>query len=224
VVIKRLVDRPPRELIEQLKTVDTATIGHLWETIPYAVIDWRIRPLDEKMKVVGPAVTARLPPIDNIVLHKAIDFAEPGDVLVISVGGDTKYACWGGLMSLSAKLKGIAGVVVDGAVCDIVEIKEIGLPVFTRAVTARTMIRKAVGGEVNVPITCGGTRIKPGDIVIGDDSGILVVPKGLGQKVLEAARAKKIREGEIIREMKAGRALSEILGVDDVLKRRGILR
>ena len=217
-VMKRLVDRPDRELVEQFRDVDTATIGHLWGSLSFGVLNPEIRPIDEKMKAVGPAVTARLPATDNTVLHKAIDFAEPGDVLLISVDGDTGYACWGGLMSLSAKLKGLAGVVVDGSVCDTIEIKEVMVPVFARAVTARTMIRKSLGGDVNIPILCGGAQVNPGDIVLGDDSGVVVVPRELGQKVLQAAKAKKAREVEIVKEMKAGRRLSEILGVEDFLR------
>ncbi len=223
-VIERLVGRPRRELVEQFKDVDTATIGHLWESVSFGVLDPGVRPIDERMRITGPAITARLPAMDNTVLHKAIDFAEPGDVLVVSAEGGIGYACWGGLMSLSAKLKGLEGVVVDGAVCDIIEIKETGLPVFARAVTPRTMVRKPLDGDVNVPIFCGGAEIKPGDIVLGDDSGVIVVPKEQGSRVLEAAKAKKGLESGIVEEMKAGRRLSEILGVDDVLRRKGLLR
>jgi len=222
VVINKVVERPSQELVEQFKDVDAATIGHLWETVSFGVLDPRIRPIDETMRVVGPAVTTRLVGTDNTVLHKAIDFAEPGDVLVISVGGHIEHACWGGLLSLSAKLRGLAGVVLDGAVCDIVEIKEAKLPVFARAVTARTMIRKTASGDVNVPVLCGGAPVRPGDIVIGDDSGVLIVPMKFGQKVLEAAKTRKEREKEIVKEMKAGRRLSEILGIDDMLRQKGI--
>ncbi|MFX0195008.1 MAG: RraA family protein [Candidatus Hodarchaeota archaeon] len=128
-VIKERGPNPPCELIEMLKAVEPATVGHFKH---YGFIDPSIRPVLNDVKVVGPAVTVRTPGADSTIVHKVMELVEPGDVIVIDRCGDTIHACWGGMVTLAAHLKGVTGVIVDGPVTDINEIIKIGFPLYSK--------------------------------------------------------------------------------------------
>lgn len=157
-----------------------------------------IGPLAPGMRVAGPATTSLGP--DLTVRRAAIDLAEPGDVLVVAAGGVEDFACFGDGTARRMQLKGMAGAVVDGSVRDSAGIRELEFPTFARGVTARNYHYPASGehGAVNVPVVCGGVVVSPGDLVVGDDDGIVVVPRqevdrlaGLLRERLEAERAER---------------------------------
>ncbi len=168
-----------------------------------------IAPITPGVKMVGQAFTVRTYPGDWAKPVEVIDEAKPGEVIVIDARGCSE-AVWGELATWSALVKGISGVVIDGAVRDVEEIRRLGFPCFARSITARAGEPKGFG-EVNVEVECGGVRVKPGDWIIGDDNGVVVVPKDLAVEIANRAEDIKEKEERIRSEIKAGSTLSKVL-------------
>ncbi len=168
-----------------------------------------IRPIWDGIKMVGKAVTVRTYPGDWSKTVEAIDIAGKGDVIVIDAAG-AEIAVWGELASWSCKVKEIAGVVIDGAVRDVEDIREIKFPVFARYITSAAGEPKGFG-EINVVIECGGVKVAPGDWIIGDDNGVIVIPKAQAQEMANRAMDVLERENRIREEIKRGSTLSKVL-------------
>lgn len=159
------------------------------------VMDIGIRPLwSATPRVAGPAFTVRCPPGDNLMLHTAIHQAEPGSVIVVE-SGDLDYALAGGNVCAVAQRRGIAAFVLDGVIRDLAEVREMGFPVFARGVIPIPGTKKAVQ-PLNEPVRCGGVTVHPGDIVVADEEGVVVVPDARQDEVLLAAQAKLAKEAE----------------------------
>ena len=204
----------PEGWIEIYRRFRTALLGHV---IDEGFVDEKIRPLFLGVHVVGTAITVRLSDGDLEPIVPAVDMLRAGDVLVIDHGGRESLACWGELTSLAAQQRGCVGVIVDGAVANLAEIQGHGLPTFARAVAALGGRRLAEGGGVNVPVQCGGVAVHPGDLVLADDDGVVIVPAAIAQKVADAAAAREAIEGE-----KRAKLASGVLGLD-MYKMRGPL-
>src|SRR3982074_2873313 len=175
-VVNPRVESPvPAGLLAQLPQIAPATIGHMLE---HEFMDPELRPIVSRFAFAGPAVTGRAHGTDTPIVHYGIDIAQPGDVVVVDRLGDRRYACWGGGVSLAAHVKGIVGAVVDGVLTDRVEIEDLHFPVFGRGISPLTTRAPGVTGELNVPVKCGGIIGNPGDIVLADDDGIIVLPPG----------------------------------------------
>lgn len=168
-----------------------------------------IRPIWEGAKMVGKAVTVRTYPGDWSKTVEAIDIAEKGDVIVIDAAA-SEIAVWGELASWSCKVKEIGGVVIDGAVRDVEDIREMKLPVFARFQTSAAGEPKGFG-EINVEIDCGGVKVTPGDWIIGDDNGVMVIPKAQAQEMANRAMDVLERENRIREEIQRGSTLSKVL-------------
>ncbi|MHA1424426.1 MAG: 3-hexulose-6-phosphate synthase [Candidatus Helarchaeota archaeon] len=168
-----------------------------------------IKPIWEGSKMVGKAVTVRTYPGDWSKTVEAIDIAGKGDVIVIDAAG-AEIAVWGELASWSCKVKEIAGVVIDGAVRDIEDIREMKFPLFARHVTSAAGEPKGFG-EINVEIECGGSHVAPGDWIVGDDNGVIVIPKVQAQEMANRAMDVLERENRIREEIKRGSTLSKVL-------------
>ncbi len=184
-------------------------MGHLLE---FGFCDPGIQALWKPCRVVGTAVTVRTSALDSGVVHVAIDLAEAGDVLVIDRNGDTKHACWGEMTSLAAKRKGLAGTIVDGPATDIMEIAEMGYPVYCRGASAITTTSTGAEGEINTPVQVGGVPVHPGDLIVADANGVLVLTPEAAAAVIEASEAREKREAWVRAELHTGRALSDISG------------
>jgi RraA family protein len=149
-------------------------------------LDSSIKPLQDKYKVAGRAFTVKMPVGDNLVFLRAIREARPGDVLVVDAKGDIYRAIAGDFIVGMAKTLGIKGIVVDGVIRDLEGIKALDFPVFCKGTTVAAS-GKAGKGELNVPISCGGVTISPGDLIIGDGDGVVVVPEAMEREVLDKA-------------------------------------
>jgi 4-hydroxy-4-methyl-2-oxoglutarate aldolase len=182
---------PPQALIEELHTYEVAWIS---DSMELNLMDHAIRPIyPGAPRLVGPAVTVTVPPGDFVMISAALTKVRPGDVLVIDGRGDTSRAVWGEYFSTWARGLGVAGVVIDGAARDTGGIEALSFPVFARATTPRRPTL-AGHGEVNVPVSCGGVCIVPGDIIVGDREGVIVIPLRHLGKVLQRVRATAQRE------------------------------
>ena len=166
-------------------------------------------------KLVGPALTVKLSPGDLQDPLKALEIGKPGDVIVVDAGGETETSVVGGLMGGLAKNRGIAGMIVDGAGRDIDELRDIGWPIFTRAITARgthTMFSgRKEGLSLNVPIVCGGVVVNPGDMIVADEIGIAVVPRERLGEVLKLAKEQAEREAATREWVKQGKTVEDLL-------------
>jgi 4-hydroxy-4-methyl-2-oxoglutarate aldolase len=201
----------PAAWIEAYQPLRTGLLGHVTDD---GFVDEKVRSLVPGGRVVGTALTVRLPDGDLECIVPAVDMLQPGDVLVIDHGGRESLACWGELTSLAAKARGCVGVIVDGAVTNIAEIREHGLPTFARAVAALGGRRIGEGGGVNVPIQCGGVAVHPGDLVIADDDGVVVIPPPRLADVETPARAALERTALARTWIERGGDMAEINGLE----------
>ncbi len=179
----------------------------------------RLRPYHaEGVKMAGPALTVKTRPGDNLLVHKAIDMAEEGDIIVVDAGGDLTNAIIGEIMAYLAQANKIGGFVIDGAIRDVDEVKACGLPVFAAGATHRGPYKDGPG-EVNVPIAIDGMVIHPGDVVIGDSDGAVCIPLAEAETVLTAAEAKQAAEAKDIAAIHDGTL--DRSWVDEQLRARG---
>lgn len=188
---------PPTDWLTRYLGVSTGTVGHLTTE---GFMDWEIAPLFRPVRVVGRALTVACRPTDNAPLAEAVAAAEPGAVLVVARDGDRRHAPFGGLMARIAAARGVAGVVIDGAATDLREIVELRLPVFARNLSALTTRRLGLPGSVGEPVDCGGVAVRTGDVVLGDDDGVVVIPEADAEPLLR--RAYRFEEWEAV--MRAG--------------------
>ena len=195
------VPRVPRETLERLRAYGACVAGDAMRG--FNAMDSRIRALGAEECICGCAVTVRLRPGDNLMLHKAIEIAQPGDILVLDTGGSYRHAVIGGMMSAAAFGKGIGGLVIDGAVRDIEDLRQNGHPVFAAAVVPNAGDSEGPG-QLNRPISCGGVPVLPGDIIVADGNGVTVVPRDCLELVLERCEARVQVEKKRMAEIRQG--------------------
>jgi len=176
------IERPSKEIIDKFRNIGSATVHEASGRKGY--VDCAIKPIAQGVRICGPAFTVQCHPKDNLMLHKALEKAQPGDIIVASVGGYYDAGYLGGLMATSAVARKIGGLAIDGCIRDSEEIIKMGWPVFCRGFcifgTAKTGT-----GLVNHPILFGGTMVNPGDLILGDNDGVVVVDRNECKAVLE---------------------------------------
>lgn len=199
---------------------DFARLGALGAATVYeangqsGALDSGIKPLDPVTTMVGRAVTVDLAPSDNWYIHIALLEAGPGDVLVVDAKGYLEAGPWGDVLTCAAQERGLAGLVIDGAVRDSRDIIAAGFPVFARGLSIKGTT-KAVPGRVNVPIRVGGVTVEPGDVMLGDADGLVCVPAGQVQGALAAAEDRAAKESGFRERIRAGASTVELLGLPD---------
>lgn len=216
-------DRPAADLMKPYRELMSKTgclTGNVGDCLGRAAaMDARVKSLSPGMKIVGPALTVRVPPTDNLMIHKALTLIKPGDVLVIEGGGNHSWALLGFLMVSTAQKLGVAGIVADGCVRDAQEIRASGFPVFSAGLSPNGPFKEGPG-EINFPITCGGQVVRPGDIIIADDDGVVVLKQELAQSVIGEVDKIIQREDKRLKEIAAGMVIRP--GIDEILAQKGI--
>ena len=209
---------PDAETVAAFRDMPVAAIG---DSMSRNVGTIGLRQYHRRLETVlcGPAVTVRVRPGDNLMIHKALMMVEPGDVLVIDGGGDVSQALVGGLMRTTCVAKQLGGLVIDGAVRDLCEWAEDGMPIFAKGHTHRGPSKDGPG-EVNVPVSCAGLVVMPGDLIIGDADGVIAVPADQAQDVLQKTRAHLAKEARIRETNRLGTADPERF--DAVLREKGL--
>jgi regulator of RNase E activity RraA len=181
----------------------------------YGVMHSSLRPLVRETRFVGPALTVRLEPGNQVDCLDALAVAQPGDVIVVDAAGETETSVWGGLMAGLCKMKGVVGAVVDGAIRDTDEIRDLGFFIFSKAIVPRSTHSPFSGRlepiEVNVPIQCGGVLVNPGDLILGDEIGVVVIPLERAAETLEKARAQAEKEEQTRARIREGKTVEELL-------------
>ncbi|MFJ7851829.1 RraA family protein [Peribacillus frigoritolerans] len=180
-------------LIQQFRNLPTTAISDVMEGL--SNLDSAIKPLKEEFRLAGRALTVQIPVGDNSAVLKAIGEAKPGDIIVVDSKGDTYRAIAGDFVVGMMQTMEIGGLVVDGVIRDLEAIKELNFPVFSKGATVASSGKAGVG-ETNVPISCGGVTVYPGDIIIGDIDGVVVVPKDKGEEILVKAKDKIMKDDQ----------------------------
>jgi len=176
------IERPSRNLIDRFRGIGAATVHEASGRKGY--VDCAIKPITKGVRICGPAFTVQCHPRDNLMLHKALEKAQPGDILVASVGGYYDAGYWGGLMATSAVARKIGGLAIDGTVRDSEEMIKIGFPIFCRGFCIQGTGKTGLG-FINHPTFFGGVMVNPGDLILGDDDGMVVVDRTECKTVLE---------------------------------------
>jgi 4-hydroxy-4-methyl-2-oxoglutarate aldolase len=217
--IRYNIERVPKDLVEAFQGLETAIVSDSMGRIN--TMSYDMKPLWRGARLCGPAVTVQLWPADNLTCHKAVEVAEAGDVLVIDGAGYLDASPWGELISLSCQVRGIQGAVIDGACRDVAALERMKFPVFARAVTPRGTVKESFG-SINHPIQCGGIPVNPGDLIIGDDDGVVVIPRKMASEILSLSKARVEKEETLRKDLLEGKLLLHLLGLEDMLKRKGI--
>lgn len=212
-VIENIIRADKRIVEEFCKIEESASI---YEVMKGGAMSSDIRPLWPEMRMCGTALTVQTRPADNLMLHKAIDMAKPNEVIVLNCGGYTEAGgMCGGLMAASMKMRGVTGIVTDGALRDSIEFKKLGIPAYSRAISIKGTT-KAHGGKINHPIVVGEVLINPGDIIFGDNDAVVVIPKEIAGEVLTKAKEREREEEEILKEILAGKYTTFDLGYREI--------
>ena len=199
----------PAALVEKLQRVETATVGH---SRHWGFMDRGIQPLLRGKRIAGAAVTLAIPGQDSTLLHHALGLLRPGDILVVDRLGDDKHACWGGGVTIAAKAAGAIGGIVDGPCTDLAEIEDSDFPMWCRGMTPITTRLYNLGGAMNRPISCGNVPVNAGDVILADESGVLVLPLAEAEAIADAAIARQERGERNQERVKAGEKLGDLSG------------
>lgn len=217
--IKTDFERVPAALVKKAATFQAAILADVGGR--RGTLGGRITPLSRKMRVAGPAFTVEVRPGDNLMIHAAIALAKPGDVIVVDGKGDQSCALTGALMAATAKKAGLAGFVMDAAVRDADECEHGDFPIFSVG-TNPNGPTKGLAGRIGWPISLGGTSVNPGDLIVGDADGVVVIPRETAAHIVGLAQGKVDGENARIAEIKAGKLESAWL--NDALIAAGVLK
>ena len=197
-------------LIAKLVQVETATIGHMRHDGFMSPAS--IQALTPGTRIAGRAITLALPAHDSTLLHHALSLVAPGDILVIDRLGDRRYACWGGGVTYAAKLAGVQGAIIDGPCTDPSEIRAQSFPIWCHGVSALTTRVADIGGRLNRPISCGSVVVRPGDVVLADESGVVILDPQEADAIATAALARQSVSAERRKLLDAGARLGDLSG------------
>jgi 4-hydroxy-4-methyl-2-oxoglutarate aldolase len=217
--IYRHIPRPDVQAVKLLGELGAATVheaqGRTGVMFPY------MRPISLSAKVSGAAVTVSCHPGDNLMIHAAVEVCKPGDVLVVVTTSESTDGMFGDLLGTSCQAHGVAGLIIDAGVRDTAELTAIKFPVWAKAISPQGTV-KASPGSVNVPVVCAGVLVNPGDVIVGDADGVVVVPRATAAEVAKAGQQRVAKEEKTRERLAAGELGVDFYGLRDKLEELGV--
>lgn len=206
-------DRVAPDLVEAARALPTATLHEA--SGKRGFLPSAIKPVTPALRLAGPALPVQSPGGDNLWLHRALELARPGDVMVVHTGGGFDFGYWGEIMSSAAIARQLGGLVIDGGVRDSMLLQDVGLPVFSRGVSIRgTGKDYGALGWIGYPVLMGDLVVQPGDLIVGDEDGVVSLPRGDAARVIAESQARETAEQDQLARLAAGETTMEIFGFD----------
>jgi 4-hydroxy-4-methyl-2-oxoglutarate aldolase len=217
--IVRTFPRPAPEIVDALGACGAATVSEAQGRT--GLMQPSLRPIYQAARVAGPAVTVWCQPGDNLMIHASIETCRPGDVLVVATMSASTDGMFGELLGTSCRAHGVAGLVIDAGVRDVVDLEKMQFPVWAKAISAQGTV-KATPGSVNIPIVCAGVLVHPGDVIVADGDGVAVVPRDQAAEVARLSRARVAKEDQSRERLRNGELGVDFYGLRETLKAMGV--
>lgn len=218
-IVKNIV-KPDMQLVEELSKFDVSTVYEAQGRI--GIMNHEIKPIIQGAAICGPAVTVTCFAGDNLMIHAAVEVCKPGDVLVITTIGQSVFGMIGELIVNALIKRGVIGVVIDAGIRDVAQIRQLEFPIWTRAIHSQGTTKNK-GGWVNAPAICGGTQVDPGDIIMADDDGVVVVRKGDVKFAIESSQRRGLKEESTKAKIASGELSLDFYGLRKTLQEENVV-